>query len=623
MADITAPILASISIVDPVVNMDGDDVSFTVRATITDDDSGLASGVGGLIQVEFISPSGQTVSGVFDIANPVAADTYDAVLSFGEFAEAGTWTVYRMFLYDNAGNGRELTRASSDELDGLGSVTVVNADEDVAAPTLVNAPTLSHVSIDVGAGETSVVVTAALSDVGSGLSGLCQIDFESPSGQTVTAIFDLGDPVSGDLNGGIFRGTLTFGQFAETGTWHASRMLIYDAAGQVTQLGADSPLLDSLSLEVTGTISDATPPQLASLNVGEPVLTANDTVDILVTARLVDDLSGLIDVTGIGGTPPQIQFRSANGQTSTGIFDIANPVSGDQNDGIFEATVSLSLLAEPGTWIIDRILLYDSAGNGDQLDPLNTPWLAETTFVIGSMGADAMGGSDGGEAMYGYGGDDVIAGEGGADTIEGGDGNDTVDGGTGDDTIIGGNGAGNDLYAGGSGSDTVIYRSADLKVVVDLKKGVASGADIGNDKLKQIEAVLGGKGGDKITGSNGADILDGNTGKDTLEGGKGKDAFVFSTELGTRNVDKILDFKRADDSFHVSADVFAGLSPGALAPSAFFKGAKAKDADDRLGYDKKKGVVLFDADGAGGAAAVVVAELNGKPSVGADDFIIA
>ncbi len=621
MADITAPILASISIVDPLVNMDADDVSFTVRAVITDDDSGLASGVGGLIQVEFIGPSGQTVNGVFDIANPVAADTYDAVLSFGEFAGAGTWTVYRMFLYDAAGNGRELNPANSDALDELGPVTVVNEDEDVTAPTLDDAPTLDTGSIDVGAGETTVVVTAELSDVGSGLSGLCQIDFESPSGQTVTAILDLANPVSGNLNSGTFRGTLTFDGFAEAGTWHASRMFIYDAAGQVTEILAASPLLQSLSLEVTGTNSDATPPELKSLDVGEPVLTADDTVDIRVTAHLVDELSGLLDVSGVGGSPPQIQFRSASGQTSTGIFDIANPVSGNRNDGVFEATVTLSLLAEPGTWTIDRILLYDTAGNWDQLDPGNTPSLADVTFVIGSMGADSMGGTDGGDAMYGYGGDDVIAGEGGADTIEGGDGDDEVDGGTGDDTIIGGNGAGNDLYVGGSGIDTVLYRSADRKVVVDLTKGVASGADIGKDKLKQIEAVVGGKGGDTITGSKGANILDGYSGKDKLKGGKGKDAFLFSTDLGKQNVDKILDFTRKDE-IHLSAEVFAGLSPGALASSAFFKGAKAKDADDRIGYDRKKGAVLFDADGAGGDGAVVVAKLNGKPAVGADDFII-
>ena len=51
-------------------------------------------------------------------------------------------------------------------------------------------------------------------------------------------------------------------------------------------MNAASLLLQSLSLEVTGTTSDVTPPQLKSVDVGEPVLTANDTGNVVVTARI-------------------------------------------------------------------------------------------------------------------------------------------------------------------------------------------------------------------------------------------------------------------------------------------------------------------------------------------------
>ncbi|MBN9022754.1 MAG: hypothetical protein J0H08_11815 [Rhizobiales bacterium] len=130
---------------------------------------------------------------------------------------------------------------------------------------------------------------------------------------------------------------------------------------------------------------------------------------------------------------------------------------------------------------------------------------------------------------------------GGDDTLNGGDGDDTVDGGTGDDTIVGGHGAGNDVYKGGAGFDRVTYTSAKTKIKVDLEKGKASGGDIDKDKLVGIEGVLGGQAGDTIRGSKAANILDGHTGKDKLTGGKGKDTFVFSTELGQKNVDAITD----------------------------------------------------------------------------------
>ena len=61
---------------------------------------------------------------------------------------------------------------------------------------------------------------------------------------------------------------------------------------------------------------------------------------------------------------------------------------------------------------------------------------------------------------------------------------------------------------------------------------------------------------------------------------------------------------------------------GALAPGAFAFGTVAQDADDRILYDIASGALFFDADGAGGAAAVQFAVLSGAPALTAGDFVV-
>lgn len=139
---------------------------------------------------------------------------------------------------------------------------------------------------------------------------------------------------------------------------------------------------------------------------------------------------------------------------------------------------------------------------------------------------------------------------------------------------------------------------------------------------KKNDAYKGTNFADKVNLGKGNDVLNGAGGKDILIGGKGKDSFVFDTALGPRNVDRIKDFSPKDDTIHLKASIFSGLAPGKLAASAFVKGKGAADAEDRIIYDNKSGKLLFDADGAGGAAAIHFATVGKNLKITADDFFV-
>ncbi len=111
-------------------------------------------------------------------------------------------------------------------------------------------------------------------------------------------------------------------------------------------------------------------------------------------------------------------------------------------------------------------------------------------------------------------------------------------------TVVGGNdtlmgGAGDDYLNGGSGFDTVDYTSSLSSVSVDLSTNRAFGD--GNDRIFNIENIIGTSNGDTLTGNNlvntivageGNDTLSGQGGNDTLDGGLDSDWADYSYSSG-------------------------------------------------------------------------------------------
>ena len=165
----------------------------------------------------------------------------------------------------------------------------------------------------------------------------------------------------------------------------------------------------------------------------------------------------------------------------------------------------------------------------------------------------------------------------------------------------------NDTLLGGLGSDLLDGRSGN-----DILNGGS-----GNDTLR------GGMGNDKLRGASGDDKLSGGLGSDTLTGNAGDDIFVFKTKATVHESDKIWDFTVSDDTIYLSNSVFKALAGGSLNDEALHLGSAATvDASDHIIYNGSNGRLLYDADGAGGAKALIVAELSANLAITADDFFI-
>jgi len=231
------------------------------------------------------------------------------------------------------------------------------------------------------------------------------------------------------------------------------------------------------------------------------------------------------------------------------------------------------------------------------------------------------------ENVYGGSGADTLSGDGFANGLYGGDG---------DDLLKGGNGV--DLLSGQGGVDTADYRDKNAAVAVTLNgvgDAVVKVGGVAEDTIKGIENVSGGSGADALGGDGfanwlygggGNDLLNGGSGADLLSGQAGADTFLFNTALNAAaNLDHLKDFA-TEDTINLENVIFPSLTTtGTLAASAFFSAAgatSAHDSTDRIVYNTTTGGLFFDADGAGGVAAVEFAVLDNHAALTNVDFVV-
>ncbi|MBF9235025.1 calcium-binding protein [Microvirga alba] len=227
-------------------------------------------------------------------------------------------------------------------------------------------------------------------------------------------------------------------------------------------------------------------------------------------------------------------------------------------------------------------------------------------------------------------------------TLIGNDAANTLDGGAGADSMAGG--AGDDIYYVDSAGDTITDTSGKDIVFTSVSytlsgaSGIETLAASSPDDVTALvlsgnsfdNTLIGNAGKNKLMGELGNDTLSGGLGNDTLTGGKGKDIFVFDTKLNKKtNFDKITDYVVKDDSIYLDNAIFKKLGkkgtpdkPVKMTKGFFTIGDAAKDKDDYIIYNAKKGILYYDADGDGAGKAVEIATLKKNLKMTAAEFFV-
>lgn len=203
-----------------------------------------------------------------------------------------------------------------------------------ADPTAPTAPTA--VSARAGVNAAKVYFNAPVSDGGAPVTGFTATSV--PEGKSCTAAASSTSCyVSGLSNGQAYTFDVTATNTAGT--------------SPAATTGAVIPRADSTDPVLVS--SEVTPNRVSSL--GGAVIT--------VRLRITDDVSGRANPSGGLDANPAISFSQRTGDGSFGFTRAVNRVSGDEYDGVYQATVSVPAGTPAGDWDLTVYPIRDNAGN--------------------------------------------------------------------------------------------------------------------------------------------------------------------------------------------------------------------------------------------------------------------
>jgi Ca2+-binding RTX toxin-like protein len=376
---------------------------------------------------------------------------------------------------------------------------------------------------------------------------------------------------------------------------------------------------------------------ILSGGLGQDVLNGGDGDDLYIVGDPVDRI---LDSSGFDTVRSSISFTLGRGLERL-VLSGPGAIDGTGNAGANLLTGNASANRLDGAGGADRMSggagddRYVVDASGDVIKEMadgGSDWVASSVSYRLGEHVEALELT--GEAMidgFGNGGANRILGNGAANLLDGGEGADMLGGGRGNDRylvddsgdlVVEALDAGIDSVA--SAVDFLLSRGVEhLQLSGTARRGIGNLLDnrIGGSELDNVLAGHGGA--DRLQGGAGDDVLNGGLGADLLQGGAGADRFVFSTDIGAAsNVDNLADFGSGQDVVSLSRSVFQALSGGALAEEAFHIGSEAADGQNRILYDPGSGQLRYDADGLGGAEAILFATVTPGVALTHLDFAI-
>jgi Ca2+-binding RTX toxin-like protein len=293
---------------------------------------------------------------------------------------------------------------------------------------------------------------------------------------------------------------------------------------------------------------------------------------------------------------------------------LANTLTGNAGNNLLDGKAGADTMrggSGDDTYRVDHTgdTIVESAGSGEDAVEASVSFTlannVEDLTLTGIADINATGNSLG-NVLLGNSGDNILDGKAHGDFMAGGDGDDTyfVDH------------LGDEIAEGaGKGTDRVQASASHV-----LSNNVEHLTLTGNSGIAGTGNAL----ANTITGNGGSNVIAGKGGHDTLRGNGGADFFLFDTPPSiAANLDTVADFSAAADTIRLDRSVFAALGLGQLDADAFIKAAAAADAEDRIIFNAANGLLSYDRDGTGAAAAVAFARLSGNQSaLSHTDFVV-
>ena len=360
--DLSPPELIDFEISPTTVDVTQTSQIVTVTMHITDDESGVVSP-----NVTAGSDRNSASTG-FASVRLVSGDNLDgiweATLTVPHGTTSGDWSVSLFPLRDNAENSGSFGPPSKFD----SSFTVISDAEDLTPPELVDF-SISPTTVDVSQTSQVVTVTMHITDDESGVvSPNVTAGSDRNSASTGFASVRL---VSGDNLDGIWEATLTVPHGTTSGDWSVSLFPLRDNAENSGSFGPPSKF-DS-SFTVISDAEDLTPPELVDFSISPTTVDVSQTSQVVtVTMHITDDESGVVS--------PNVTAGSDRNSASTG-FASVRLVSGDNLDGIWEATLTVPQGTTSGDWSVSLFPLRDNADNSGNFGP---PDRFNDKFVVNS-----------------------------------------------------------------------------------------------------------------------------------------------------------------------------------------------------------------------------------------------
>jgi Ca2+-binding RTX toxin-like protein len=261
---------------------------------------------------------------------------------------------------------------------------------------------------------------------------------------------------------------------------------------------------------------------------------------------------------------------------------------------------------------LDHVVTAVSQNLWDEVENLTASGIAGIA-LNGNNLSNTITGNAGWNALNGKAGNGVLDDGAGADLMTGGAGNDTFVVDDGGDRVLEDKGGGRDSVRTG-----ISFTLASGSEVEELIATGAAGTALKGNAL--ANTIIGNSGGNRLWGGGGHDVLKGNV---------GRDVFVFDVKANKSNFDRIADFNVKDDTIWLDNKVFTKLGrkgtetdPAKLSKDVFVVGSKAKDKNDYIVYDNKKGILYYDADGSGRGKVAEIAALSKKLAMTYKDFFV-